>query len=281
MMKRIALLALCVLLQGAALAGTAPFKVLTFNIRCGSCEQPDDINHWSRRGARVAQLLAQRAPDLIGLQEAELFQVRDLAAALKGYGVIAVGRDDGKQAGESTAILYRQERYTLLEQRTLWLSPTPEVVGKGWDAALNRTVSYARLRDKRNGKQLLMLNTHFDHKGPQAQAESSRLIVALAQRLGGADAVVVTGDFNYTRRSPAYPLIASVLHDAEQVTRTPAQGGDMSFNGFGTDIEPGNKIDFIFVNDQLEVQSHAILTQRDQGLYASDHYPVEAELRWP
>lgn len=280
-MKRFVMMAVGALLLSGARADEQPLKVLTFNIRCGSCEQPDDINHWSRRGALVKQLVAQRAPDLIGLQEAELFQVRDLVGALDGYGAVAAGRDDGKEAGESTAILYRKARYELVEQKTMWLSPTPAVVGKGWDAALNRTVSYVRLKDRHSGAELVMLNAHFDHQGLVARTESTRLVTELARTLGGARPVIVTGDFNYNKQSPAYALIATVLRDAEQASLTAPQGGDMSINGFGGHLVPGNKIDFIFVNDKVEVRSHAILLDRFDGRYASDHFPVEAVLHIP
>ncbi len=282
-MKRLLLIVLFSLALAQAHAQTQvrtdTLTVLSFNIRCGSCEKPDDVNHWSARQHLVTRLIAQRHPDLIGLQEAELFQVRDLVASLSDYAAIAVGRDDGKQAGEATAILYRKDRFGLLEQNTLWLSPTPSVVGKGWDAALKRTLTYARLKDRRSGQEWLMLNTHFDHQGRTAQAESTRLIVKLAQSLGGAHPVIVTGDFNYTKASPAYPIIAGALRDAERVTLHAAQGGDISFNDFGKTSQTGNKIDFIFVSDGVDVLSHTIVLDRFDGNYASDHFPVEATLR--
>ena len=254
-------------------------EVMSFNIRCGSCEKPDDVNHWSRRQYLVAELIKRQRPDLIGLQEAELFQVRDLVALLGDYDWIGVGRDDGKEKGEANAVLFRKKRFKLLSQDTIWLSSTPTQVGKGWDAALNRTASIIRLKDRKGAREFFLLNTHFDHLGQQARMESSRLIVDLARSRAGALPVIVTGDFNYTRNSPGYAIVAGGLRDAEQASVSPAQGGDVSFNGFGNSIEPGNKIDFILVNDGFEVLSHRIVTDLYQGRYPSDHYPVQAELR--
>ncbi len=254
-------------------------EVMSFNIRCGSCEKPDDVNHWSRRKYLVADLIRRQRPDLIGLQEAELFQVRDLAAMLGDYDWIGVGRDDGKEKGEANAVLFRKRRFTLQSQETLWLSATPTQIGKGWDGALNRTVSIVRLMDRKNAREFFLLNTHFDHFGQQARMESSRLIVELARSRAGTLPVILTGDFNYTRNFPGYAIVADGLRDAEQASISPAQGGDISFNGFGKSIEPGNKIDFIFVNDGFEVISHRIVTDLYQGRYPSDHYPVQAKLR--
>jgi predicted alpha/beta superfamily hydrolase/endonuclease/exonuclease/phosphatase family metal-dependent hydrolase len=255
-------------------------KVMSFNIRCGSCEKPDDINHWSRRKNLVADLIGSQQPDLVGLQEAELFQVRDLVAMLGDYEWIGVGRDDGKEKGEANAILFRKSRTELLTQKTLWLSATPERIGKGWDAALNRTVSIAQLRDRDSKRKFFLLNTHFDYLGEQARLESSRLIGSLARSLAGTRPVIVTGDFNFTRKSAGYGIMTGQFRDAEQVSATPAQGGTISFNGFGRSIEPDNKIDFILVNEDVEVVSHRIITDLYQGRYPSDHYPVQAVLRF-
>jgi endonuclease/exonuclease/phosphatase family metal-dependent hydrolase len=123
------------------------------------------------------------------------------------------------------------------------------------------------------------LNTHFDHIGEQARIESTKLIARLAESLTGRLPVIVTGDFNYTKKFSAYPIIAARLHDAEQSSTSPPQGGDISFNGFGKSIEPGNKIDFIFVNGGFEVLSHRVITDLYQGNFPSDHYPIQARLR--
>jgi endonuclease/exonuclease/phosphatase family metal-dependent hydrolase len=253
--------------------------VMSFNIRCGSCEKPDDVNHWSSRKHLVADLIRRQKPDLIGLQEAELFQVRDLVAMLGDYDWIGVGRNDGKEDGEANAILFRKARFKLLTQETLWLSATPGQIGKGWDAALNRTASIVRLRDRDSNQELFFLNTHFDHLGQQAKMESSKLIVELARSTAGKLPVIITGDFNYTSKFAGYRIVADQFRDAEQASRSPAQGGTISFNGFGKSIEPGNKIDFIFVNEKFEVDSHRIITDLYQGRYPSDHYPIQAALR--
>jgi endonuclease/exonuclease/phosphatase family metal-dependent hydrolase len=255
----------------------ADVKLMSLNIRCGSCEQIDDVNHWSRRQLLVVDLIKKSQADLIGLQEAELFQVRDLVAALADYEFVAAGRHDGKAQGESTAILYRKSRFSLLAQQTLWLSPTPEVIGKGWDAALNRTATMVRLKERDGGAQLVLINSHFDHQGVLARTESTRLLVKLARAQDVP--VVVTGDFNYTKKFPAYAIIADALNDAERITQKPAEGGDISFNGFGKWIEPGNKIDYVFVNAGFEVLTHAIIKDTYQGNYPSDHYALSATLR--
>lgn len=252
---------------------------MSFNIRCGSCEQPTSINHWSQRRALVADQIRQQKPDLLGLQEAELFQVRDLAADLGNYGWYGVGREDGKEKGETTAIFYNRARFVVEEQRTYWLSETPATPSKGWDAALSRTATIVTLTDSLSSRRLVMLNAHFDHRGQQARLKSSELLVEQTKSARGLP-VIVTGDFNYTKASEGYKVVAAALRDTEQASLSSPSGGDLSFNGFGKDLVPGNKIDFVFVSDQFVVDSHKIISERYADRYASDHYPVVVSLRY-
>lgn len=256
----------------------APVKVLSYNIRCGSCEKPTDVNHWSRRKFLVADVIRQSGADLIGLQEAELFQVKDLVALLAEYDWVGVGRDDGKEQGESNAVLVRRKAWAIETHKTLWLSETPDKVSRGWDAALNRTVTVLKLKSPSSGKELHFLNTHFDHMGQQARRESAQLIAHTVRSLGETVPVILTGDFNDRPGVAAYRTLAGSLLDAALASRTPTQGGDITFNNFGKDIEPGNKIDYVFVSQGQEVRSHRVITDLRNGLYPSDHFPIAVEV---
>jgi enterochelin esterase-like enzyme/endonuclease/exonuclease/phosphatase family metal-dependent hydrolase len=255
-------------------------RVMSYNIRCGSCERVDDVNHWSRRKFLVADVIAKSRADVIGLQEAELFQVQDLAALLRDFDWVGAGRDDGKEKGEMTAVLVRRSAFSISAQKTLWLSPTPDQVSKGWDAMLNRTLTVLQLKSRVSGKELNFLNTHFDHMGKMARDESAKLIAQTVQALGADQPVILTGDFNAHADFPGYKALTASLQDAATVSRTPSAGGGISFNGFGTDLQPGNKIDYVFVSARLAVQSHQLITDLYHGLYASDHFPIVAEVLW-
>ena len=150
-----------------------PVKVMTFNIRCGYCEPAESENHWSKRKFLVAYLIEKHQPDLIGFQEAELFQVSDLKTVLSNYESIGVGREDGAQKGETTTIFYRKDRFGLRDFQTIWLSETPEKVSKGWDAAYSRTLTFSKFFDLQNNTDFYFLNTHFDHMGELARVESA------------------------------------------------------------------------------------------------------------
>ena len=83
---------------------------------------------------------------------------------LPEYGVIGVGREDGKVKGEYSALWYKKARFELLASGYFWLSETPEIAGsRGWDGACERIASWGKLKDKISGKEYFALNTHLDH----------------------------------------------------------------------------------------------------------------------
>lgn len=265
--------------QTAQAAARTPLRVMSYNIRCGSCERKDDVNHWQRRKFLVAQVIRKSQADLIGLQEAELFQVKDLVALLGQFDWVGVGRDDGKEQGEMNAVLVRRSAYSIESQKTLWLSATPEQVSRGWDAMLNRTLTLLKLKARDSARELYFLNTHFDHVGEQARDQSARLITQTVRSLGDQLPLILTGDLNARPDFAGYRTLTAVLQDAAVASQTPAQGGGITFNGFGKDLQPGNKIDYVFVSSGQTVQSHRVITDLYDGLYPSDHFPLAVEVR--
>ena len=122
-------------------------KVMTYNIRCGYCEDSSSVNNWSKRKYLVAQIIAKHNPDLIGLQEAEQFQIKDLVQILRDYNWYGVGGMMGKRKeNQQQFFIENIDLFMDGVKDTLWLSETPEIISKGWDAALNRTVTIVLVR---------------------------------------------------------------------------------------------------------------------------------------
>ncbi|CAF1340182.1 unnamed protein product [Rotaria sp. Silwood1] len=103
------------------------FRVMTYNIRWDVVE--DGQNQWNLRKDRLISLIRYRKPDIFGVQEALPHQMVDLRMAFPAFGWYGVGRDDGKNAGEFSAIFYRSNRFEILDNGTFWLSETP---GESW-----------------------------------------------------------------------------------------------------------------------------------------------------
>lgn len=259
-----------------------PFQVMTFNIRYNNAA--DSLDAWPHRRDGVSALIRFHDPDLVGLQEAQRDQLADLERLLPGYAWFGAPRNDGGPRDEYSAILYRTERFEPLSSGTFWLSDTPEVrASRGWDANLPRIATWGRFRDRSTGDTILHLNTHFDHIGVRARAESARLLKRWLDTSSGGLPVVVTGDLNTQPGSEPISILADrstapLLADALAVSAEPPYGPDSTWNGFRA-IVPERRIDFIFVGGGVRVLEHAILSDRlPNGRFPSDHLPVLAEV---
>lgn len=279
------LLLICFLSKNTAqiYAGRNAVRVMSFNIRYD--EPRDGVNAWANRKTKVADVIRFHKADLVGVQEALIGQLQDLEKSLPDFAWCGVGRADGKNDGEFSAILYRKSRFRLVETKTFWLSETPEKVGsKGWDANFPRIVTWAKFFDKQTKKTFFHFNTHFDHIGKVARTQSSKLLIAKTREISGKYPFVVTGDFNAEESTDVYKILTGKtesgrykLLDARYLSRNGHFGGTSTFSGF-KELEPNRKIDYVFVKDGVDVYEHGVLSDRWDGLWASDHLPVLAEI---
>jgi endonuclease/exonuclease/phosphatase family metal-dependent hydrolase len=261
----------------AASASAQPLRVATFNLRYAN--EKDSGNLWKDRLPAVAALIRYHGFDIMGTQEALNVQLEDLSAALPGFARHGIGRDDGRQAGEHSAIFYRTDRFELLDKGDFWLSPTPGKPGPGWDATLNRLCSWVRLRDRQTGMSFHVFNAHYDHRGVQARIESSRLVLRKVREVAGDGPAVFMGDLNGGRQSEWYRELAGsgILKDSHALSPT-AYEPNGSFNGFRHDAVQADVIDHIFVTRHFTADRWAVLTDTYRGRFPSDHFPVTAVL---
>ena len=247
----------------------------TFNIRYANPR--DTGNLWVDRAPIVSNLIRFHEFDILGIQEGLINQLNNISDALPEYARYGKGRDDGKEAGEHSAIYYKKDRFTLLKSGDFWLSENPDHPGKGWDATCcNRICSWVYLQDKVTKKRFYTFNVHFDHQGVVARKESSKLILAKIQEIAGQSPVLLTGDFNGGRESEWYQTLATspLLTDAYTQVKFP-YANNSSMNGFRTP-RSNTVIDHIFVTKQFATSKWGILTDTYFGKYPSDHFPVLA-----
>ena len=281
-MARLLVLSLLVLTLGACAssrpgAEAEPVRVMSFNIRVDVASDGEDA--WPNRVEAVAATI--READVVGVQEATPAMLDTLMTRLPEFRRFGVGRDaDG--GGEQSAILVRRNRFDVVAGGTFWLSPTPTEAGSvGWDAALPRIATWARLDDAR-GPTFTLVNTHFDHMGETARRESAALIAERAPRLAEGGPLVVTGDMNATPDSDAYAALAAGLRDARLVSESTPAGGDATWNAFGNATDD-RRIDYVFVNRRVRVLDTATLDRTkgdvlgtDDPRLPSDHHAVTA-----
>jgi endonuclease/exonuclease/phosphatase family metal-dependent hydrolase len=208
----IALLALAAASPQPAVAADQPadLRVMTFNIRYGTAN--DGVNRWDNRKEFLIATIKEFGPDLLGTQETLGFQRDYLAEQLPGYDVVGVGRDDGKDQGEMMALYFKRDRFEKLAEGHFWLSESPEKPGsKSWDSSLPRMATWVKLRERgrEDAAPILFLNTHFDHRGPQARKKSAEMIRRQVGNLGQGCSIDETGDNNAGEaREPNKPQFA-------------------------------------------------------------------------
>lgn len=253
------------------------FTVMSYNIKYDNVN--DTVNNWNFRKEAMVRLVRHYGPQFVGMQEVLHHQLEYLDEHLPNYAYIGVGRDDGKQKGEYSPILYNSQHFELISANTFWLSPTPEKVSKGWDAALERICTYGRFKEKSTGKELYVFNTHFDHIGTEARKQSVNLILQQIKAVNSQNLpVVVTGDFNLEPDSEPIQLMQAGMTDAQLATQQPFYGPTGTFNGFDPNMVLNRRIDYIFV-DNLEVQRYLHIDDRmENNMHISDHLPVLANL---
>jgi endonuclease/exonuclease/phosphatase family metal-dependent hydrolase len=259
--------------------------VMTYNLRFDTAN--DGVNRWDARKEHVAAVIRHEAPYVLGTQEGLKHQLEYLKNQLEGFAYIGVGRDDGADAGEFSALFYDLRRVELVpgSEETMWLSETPEIPSKSWDAALPRIVTFGRFVIKSTGDTLDVYNTHFDHVGQIARQQSSALILDRIRTHSKNNPVVLLGDFNVTDDNPAYQVIVSSpdvpLRDALTASESPPVGPHFTFEGFQVGNRPdARRIDCIFVSPQIRILSHATISAFRGGYYPSDHLPVVARISW-
>ena len=257
----------------------------SFNIRYNNRGDGEDA--WPNRKQHVAQVIRDAEADIVGLQEALQGQIEDLEKALPDHAWFGVGRDDGKVSGEFVPVFYRRDRFEVIDQGHFWLSTTPEVPGsKSWDAAITRMVSWLILKDKESQLEFLFANTHFDHRGNDARRESAQLIRKRLPKLAASRPIVLTGDFNCLESDPPYQILVAedeskqaTFFDARSIASTKPEGPDSTWSGFRK-VEPGRRIDFVFVSPGVSVLQHSTVDRTFDGRFPSDHLPVFAKVRF-
>lgn len=257
-------------------------RMMTYNIRFDN--PADGVHAWPNRKELVASVIRFHKADIIGVQEALEYQIQDLMELLPGYDWVGVGRnEDG--GGEFSAILYRSSVVAVKAAQTFWLSESPDEPGsKSWDSSLPRIATWAHFVTSSDGRELFVLNTHFDHRGEQARLESARLIKEQVSKLANGLPVIVMGDLNATSEQPPLVLLSDTplsdgrsLRDGFVHSIVPHHGPASTWTGF-TKIAADRRIDYIFASEDLPIHYHAILTDKLEDRYPSDHLPVLVEV---
>lgn len=277
-----------------------PLRIITHNIRYATTHPIRGEKPWSDRCPRLCAQLNFTSVGhdgaFICLQEVLSSQLLDIQSYLgPSWAHLGVGRDDGKDAGEFSPIFFQVHKWRCIRSKTYWLSKTPEVPSKGWDAVLNRVVTMGSFEHKATGAQVVVMSTHFDHVGVIAREESAKLLMQLAKSWISGDngsvvapPVFIGGDFNSTPDDRAYRAITASgsgwFDVSTAIPESQRHGNWLTYTSFGEPGETAKRIDFIFTKEHPSVKfvTFGVLANRfDDDVYLSDHCAVVADMQIP
>ena len=304
MIKKYFILSLFILFLSQAMSYCEEYHIGTYNILV-----PSKQSSWPIRLKSMSNLILYNNFDIFGIQEGGINQLKDLEKSFDGiYSFYGVGREDGKEQGEFSAIFYKKKIFKIIEGNTFWLSETPEKSSLGWDAACKRICTWVKLLDLRNKNELYFFNTHLDHKGLKSRSESSKLILKKIEQICSKDSnIILTGDFNVNQHNPTFKSFSNSKYLKDSYSSAKYKwaptgsyigfsGG--TFDGFLPERLSWNRLDHIFVSKSANVLRYGILNNyfftadgkditdvdwinpnniKDKTIKAhipSDHYPV-------
>jgi len=266
------------------------FNIATYNLRN---ENTHDVgNLWKDRYPYIVDLIVYHNFEIFGTQEVLPGQLTDLKEALSEYNYYGEGRD-GNNQGEHTAIFYKTDNYTLIDKGDFWLSATPDIPSKSWDApCCNRICTWVKLKEKVSGKDLFIFNAHYDYEKDYARNQSSLLVLEKIKEIAGNMPAVFMGDLNGSANESWCKIIneSGVLRDTYFDVKRP-YANNASYNAFGkldnldaTDsalIEEKQIIDHIYFSKHFKTEKWGLLTDTyNMGKFPSDHFPVLVKASW-
>lgn len=274
---------------------TTSLKVMTFNIRFDGAEgeMSDAKNAWissseTHRRDLVMQTILEADASLVCVQEALINQVHDLRQRLRTHSFGGVGRDDGKLAGEHCGIFYRRDRFRLVKQGNFWLNKNSDVPGSKFPkTCCARIATWVILQDlDSDGREFLLINTHWDHQVQAARIFSAKLIREKMKALAEGRPVLIAGDLNVTDDNPAFTTLmhgsaASFPNLVDSYRQAHPQTGAVegTYHGFRGHHD-GSRIDYVLHTQRFQTLSAKILRNHEGERYPSDHFPVVATLAW-
>ena len=257
-------------------------KVMTFNVRL-SREESNPTNNWDNRKEVLVDQIERNNPDIIGFQEIEVKHINYFIENLEGYDFYYFTIKDNPNQ-HSQAIFYKSNKFDCVNSGKFYLSETPDQYSKGWDANAYRIAAFCTLKEKISGNTFNVYNVHLDHIGQEARVNGAQMVVDHINESGLP--TILLGDFNAYETNPMYDVVTEDggLEDVKYSAETVVNDTN-TYNAWNQSARSKNPpIDFIFYTPgDFEVESYQVLDEdlgRDQGIYASDHFAVVADIEF-
>lgn len=266
-------------------------RIGTFNLWRSDIGKGDF--RWEVRKARLAQAVIDNGFDIFGGEEVDTTIQRELPALLESLGgkydwyTFSPYSQDGN-GDKAQSIIYRRDRFEVLESHYFWYSDTPDLMSCGWDddpskgwdelAKFKRGGCCIMFREKTTGQEFLFMLSHFPLK-PGANLHAAQILNDRARMYNpkGLPAFFV-GDLNTRPETPSTECLKTYWNDAFlDLPSSAKKGPSGTFNGaqMDRDMETAIRIDYIYYKGATILPlKYVCNTKTYDGFYPSDHCPV-------
>lgn len=264
-----------------SMAKKTRIKVSAYNIRYNANADVKGGNGWDIRKKPLAELIEKHGFEIVGTQEGDKQQMSDLRTLLPAFEQVSYPYG-GKGDLHTAAILYKKDRFEVLDQDVFWLSETPDEPSMGWDATDRRICSWVKFKEKKSGKIFYFFNVHFYWRLEVAKRESGPLMVRKIKEIAGDAPAVCVGDFNSTSETSQILAMKASMQDAYDATETTRKGIEYTNLGGVNFLGPAKgRIDYIFVSKNIRVKDYEVYSDRYNGdRYPSDHLPLASTIEF-
>lgn len=264
--------------SGEGPSKSSAVQVMSYNVLQDDSGRPRGYS-WAERKDRVISQIKINKVDILCAQEDYQNQGEDISRAT-GFYKVGVARNTGKASGsgEFVAIYYNKARFTVRKWGHFWMSETPEVPSKSWDAAVLRICNWAQFHDKNTGQEFFVFNTHLDHVGSEARLKSAELLKERIQKIAEGKPVILAGDMNTTPATAPITVLKSFMVDSKDVSMAAPEGPEGTYNAMDYNRPLNRRIDYVFTNNLFRVLAYKVLKEAKDTIYPSDHLPVLARV---
>ena len=191
----------------------AEIKILNFNTMCDVCKGSDYFQYENRL-QQIAQQIKKHNPDLVSLQELRtISQVKKITEILTDYHFIAT--DGFLMSYADPTILYKKNKFTLINSQTYWLGPNQGNFSLGWEVSLPRQLMVARLRYQK--REFNFIASHFDNR--MKNLENSIIFTnQIAAQLTGP--IIFAADTNIAVDTSLYKSLTNMFIDSFDLKKT-------------------------------------------------------------
>ncbi len=243
-----------------------------------------------RRAANIQDLILKQDPDVLMLQEVSISWIPYIQSFMadNGYSYYGYGRYGGELSAEGldsgdqfVPILWKTDKYDLVESGHFWLSSTPdEVKSAAWvDGTISkypRCVNWVILKDKATGGEVFAMNIHTDPENDMVRTNSCQLAVEKMNELAGGRPVLVGGDWNMGITDTGYQILTESGYPDVRIKAEDTMFGG-SFNAWGERSDDNFAYgDHIFMSQNVAAQKFEVVNDYYDGEHISDHNPLLA-----